>query len=57
MKIKYTDNNGQLNVMCPHKKQVSHDLKTTIMVGSEFCIRCSYYNYSKTNYNIVCKCK
>jgi hypothetical protein len=57
MIIKYTNNNGQLNEPCPHKKQVSHDLKTTIMVGSVFCMRCPSYVESKAKYSMVCKCK
>jgi hypothetical protein len=54
MIIKYTDENGQLNIKCPHNKNVSESLKAVILVGSEFCMRCVHCKKHRSKYNMEC---
>ena len=55
MKIKYTDESGQLLIKCPLNKKFSKGLQITIYAGGIDCLKCEFYSKSKEKYNLNCK--
>jgi hypothetical protein len=55
MKIKYTDETGQLNTLCPHGTKITNVDNITCLVGSVYCRACSNYKETKAKYTMECK--
>lgn len=55
MKIKYTDESGQLLTKCPKNKKHSKSLQITIYAGSKSCLERECYKQSKEKYTLICK--